>query len=211
MSDPALKTIEHLRMERTTTKRAFSRLANSLVRNHEDMAEEDLKEALSKLTMAAEKVLGVNEDLEAKLLADIEAGLEAGEEAMLSEQQKADLTKTSSDCETKLKTIKNLVQDTLWSSHGALEVLTALQVAESACRNTTAVDLSNKQEAYEFMLTHLQTLARSAKEAHNRWKKWIPSGQKKDLQDRLQELELTVPKLILRKADFILFLALVEV
>ena len=53
------------------------------------------------------------------------------------------------------------------------------------------------------MLTHLRDITRTAKERHDRWKRWIPSDRKKDIQDRLKELDLTIPVLVSRKAEFI--------
>ena len=75
--------------------------------------------------------------------------------------------------------------------------------SQSECKSTAAVDLSMKQEAYDFMLNHLQDLTRTAKERHDRWKRWIPSDRKKDIQDRLKELDFIIPVLVSRKAEFI--------
>lgn len=132
-----------------------------------------------------------------------EAELDTEEEAVLSEQQKADLTKTASDGASKMKEIKHLVQDVLWSNFGENEVLTSLEVAESEFKRTAGVDLSTKQEAFDYMLNHLQDLTRTAEELHDRWKRWIPSEEKKVIQGRFRELDLTIPALVSRKADFI--------
>ena len=70
---------EELKMERTVAKRAFSRLANSLQRTYEDLSEQELENGFNELSKAAEKVLEVNDDLEAKLIADKEAELGAEE------------------------------------------------------------------------------------------------------------------------------------
>ena len=122
---------------------------------------------------------------------------------MLTEQQKADLTNTAIENASKLKEIKHLVQNVLWSNSGANDVFTSLEVAESECKLTAAVDRSTKQEAYDFMLNHLQDLTKTAKGLHDRWKRWIPSDQKRVIQDRLRELDLTVPVLVSMKAEFI--------
>ena len=125
-------------MERTVAKRAFSRLANNLLRTYEDLSEQDLENGFKALTKAAEKVWEVNDDLEAKLIADEEAELDTEGEAVLTEQQKADLTKTASESASKLKEIKHLVQDVLWSNCGANEVLTSLEVTvrvQKHCRS----------------------------------------------------------------------------
>ena len=135
------------------------------------MSEQDLENGFNALTVAAEKLWEVNNDLEAKLIADEEAELDTGEEAVLTEQQKAVLTKTANESAFKLKEIKHLVQDVLWSNFGANEVLTSLEFVESECNHTAAIDLSGKQEAYEFMLTHLQDLTKTARELHDRWKR----------------------------------------
>lgn len=197
------KTVEHLKMERTIAKRAFSRLANSIMRTYEDMSEDDLRESFNRLMKAAERLLEINDDFEAKLIADQEATLGAGEAATLIEQQKVDLTRTAKDCELRLKEIKDVIQETLWSNFGNVELSTALRAAERESQRVTDVQLSGSLAAYDFMLTHLQQLVKTAKEAYNRWKRWIPSDEQKDIQGRIKELELTLPSLVSRKADFI--------
>lgn len=126
-------------MERTIAKRAFARIANSIIRIHEDMSEDDLRESFSKLTKAAERVIESNDDLEARLIVDQEAGLDAGKVAVLTEQQKADLTKTASECQLRQKEAKDLIQQTLWTNFGASELSTALQAAEKACQRIADV------------------------------------------------------------------------
>ena len=57
-------------MERTVAERTFSCLTNKLQRTYEDMSEQDLENGFNALTVAAEKVWEVNDDLGAKLIAD---------------------------------------------------------------------------------------------------------------------------------------------
>lgn len=60
------------------------------------------------------------------------------EEAVPTEQQQADLEKTVSECEGKLKKVKGLIQDTLWSTFGDGEMTIALQAAETECLPSVA-------------------------------------------------------------------------
>lgn len=100
MADEVIgKSAEQLRVERTTAKRAFSRLVNS--RNHKEMVEEELRNNFNKLMQEAERVMEANDDVEAGLIAELEAELDADEEAVLTGQQKADLAKTAKECEWK--------------------------------------------------------------------------------------------------------------
>lgn len=198
-----LKSFEHLKMERTTAKRMFSRLANSIIRTHEEMSEDDLSESFKRLTKAAESVMEINDEMEAVLTADKEAKLDADDVAVLTEQQKADLSKTANECELKLKEVKKLIQETLWSNFGAVELLTALRAAERECQRVTEVKPSGNLEVYEFMLNHLQQLATTAREAYSRWKRWVPPAERKATQSRIEELDFTIPALVSRKAIFI--------
>lgn len=55
MADQAvMKSVEQLKAERTTAKRAFSRLVNSVTRGYTDMTEEELRSSFSRLTKGAE-------------------------------------------------------------------------------------------------------------------------------------------------------------
>ncbi len=54
------------------------------------------------------------------------------------------------------------------------------------------------------MLNHVQELVKTAKEVHNQWKRWVPSDAHRELQSHLRGLELHIPRLVCRKADFIL-------
>lgn len=96
------KSAEQLKLKRTT-KRAFSHLVNNIIRNHEEMSEEELRNNFNKLMQEAEKVKEANDDVEAGLIAELEVELDADEETVLTEQQKADLAKTAKECESKLK------------------------------------------------------------------------------------------------------------
>ena len=91
------KSVEQLKLERTTAKRVFSRLVNSITRSHTDMSEEELRDSFNKLKALGENVMEANDELEAGLIADLEAELET-DEVMLTEQEKADLAKTTNEC-----------------------------------------------------------------------------------------------------------------
>lgn len=67
-----------------------------MLRTYEDLFGQDLENGFNTLTKADEKAWEVNYDLVAKLFADKESEVDAGEEAVLREQQKAHLTKTAS-------------------------------------------------------------------------------------------------------------------
>ena len=56
MSETALKSAEELKMERTVAKRAFSRLANNLLRTYEDLSGQNLENGFNAVTKAAGKV-----------------------------------------------------------------------------------------------------------------------------------------------------------
>ncbi len=107
------KSLDQLKTERTVEKRAFARLINTISRACKDMIEEDLRSSLNKLTKQAEKVMEVNDDLEAGMIAELEAELDADKSAVLTEQQKDDLAKTTSECELKLNETKALLQETM--------------------------------------------------------------------------------------------------
>ena len=205
MADEVIgNSAEQLKVERTTAKRAFSHLVNSIIRNHKEMLEEELRNNFNKLMQEAERVMEANDDVEAGLIAELEAELDTDEEAVLTEQQKADLAKTAKECEQKLKEVKGLIQDTLWGKFGKAELSTSLQTADGTCELAADTSPSNSnQEAYEFMLNHLQKLMETAKETYSRWKRWVPLDEQESFQERLKTLELLVPKLVARKANFI--------
>lgn len=144
-----------------------------------------------------------NDEVEAGLIAELEVELDANEVIVLTKQQRADIAKTANECELKLKEVKGLVQDTLWTNFVYAELSTALQAAETECERAAAMRPDGNQEAYDFILGHLKQLAKSAKEVHGHWKRWVPPDEQEELQDRLKGLELYIPKLISRKADFI--------
>lgn len=126
MADQAAeKLIEQLKVQRTTVKRSFSRLVNSISRTYKDMTEEELKTSLDKLTMEAEKVMAANEDVEASIIAKLEAELDTEEETVLTEQQQADP--------------ENTANDTLWSTFGGGEMSIVLQAAETECERAATI------------------------------------------------------------------------
>ena len=79
----------------------------------------------------------------------------------------------------------------------------ALQAAEAACERVSAVQPNINQEAYEFTLDQLKGLAVTAKDTYGRWKQWAPPETQKELQSHVRGLELQVPLVVSRKADFI--------
>ncbi|KAL3973670.1 mitochondrial-processing peptidase subunit beta [Sarotherodon galilaeus] len=204
MADQAAgKSVEQLKGVRTTAKRSFSRLVNSITRTHEDMTEGELKDSFNRLTTEAEKLMEANDDLEAGFIAELEAKLDTSEAVVLTEQQKVDLVKTANECDLKLKAIKSLVRETLWANFGSAELSTALQAAEAECEHVAAIKPDGNYEVYDFVLGHLKELVGVAKERYSKWKHWIPSSVRRDLQSDLQKLELCIPRLVFRKADFL--------
>ena len=125
------------------------------------------------------------------------------DEVMLTEQQKADLEKTTNECQEKLKEVKRFIQETLWVSFGSSEMSIALQAAEAASERVAAVQPNINQDAYEIMLDQLKGLAVTAKDTYGRWKQWAPPMTQKELQSHVRRLELQVPLMVSRKADFI--------
>nr|XP_017209463.2 uncharacterized protein LOC108181536 [Danio rerio] len=196
------KSLEQLKAKRTVEKRAFTRLANTIFKTCKNMTEMDLQDSLNKLTIQAEKVMEVNDDLEAGMIAEIEANLDTDQSAELTEQQKDDLEKTASDCELKLDEVKVLLHERLWTRYGDVELSTALQVAEAESDRVEAVDPTGNHEAYDFMLSHLQNLIKNAKEMYSKWQRCIPSGDERDFSQRQRGLEANITRLVARKADF---------
>ncbi len=79
---------------------------------------------------------------------------------------------------------------------------TALQVAEAESEQVTAVIPDSNQEAYDYMLTHLQNLVRTARDLYSKWQWCIPSGDERNFCQGLRGLELNVNRLMSKKADF---------
>lgn len=46
----AVKSVEQLKVERTTTKRLLARLVNSITRTYKDMSAKELRDSFNKLT-----------------------------------------------------------------------------------------------------------------------------------------------------------------
>lgn len=195
--------MEQLKAERTSAKRLFSRLVNSILRTHMDMDEEELRESLNNLSLQATKVMEANEDVEAAFIMEGGAELDAEDVPALSSQQKADLEKTARECDQKLKECKDLILKTLWTSFGNPQMSLAFQVAEAECDRVFSVQPCANLEAYDFMLSHLGGLVKAAREAHIRWNRWTPSAEQKDFNSRLRELEICLPKLVSKKSEFI--------
>ena len=196
-----VKGLEELKGERKTAKRLFSRLANNISRTHAEMSAEELKENFKRLTLESSRVMEANDDVEEAYIAGLEA--DAEDVPSLSEQQKADVEKTAGECEQRLKQVKRLMRETLWTKFGEAELSLALQVAESECGRVSSVEPDTSIEAYEFMLQHLESLVKAAKEAHLRWSCWAPPAEQEDFGCRLRELEICLPKLVSRKATLI--------
>ncbi len=58
-------------------------------------------------------------------------------------------------------------------------------------------------EAYDYMLTHLQTFLRAARDLYSKWRRCIPSGDERNFCQGLRGLKLDVTRLSSKKADFI--------
>lgn len=193
------KSLDELKVERTTVKRLFSRLANSITRSHMEMSVEELQENFKKLTLEGSRVMEANEDVEAAYMA--ECNVTTAEE--LNDIQRADIQKTEKECEQQVKEVKLLIRETLWATYGEKELSLALQVAEAECMNISSTQPDITLEAYEFMLTHLEKLVHKAKEAHQNWNRWAPPAEQRDFDCRVRELEVHLPKLVSRKAVLI--------
>lgn len=109
MASGEVKSVQQLKVERTTAKRLYSRLANSILRNHTDMTEEELRDSFCRLIMEAEKVKEANDNVEAGLIAELETETNSAGVPVLTEQQKANIAKTANECELKLKEVKGLI------------------------------------------------------------------------------------------------------
>jgi hypothetical protein len=84
------ETIEQLKSERTVAKRSFTRLRNNIIRTHDSMSEDQLRDSFSKITIAAEKVMETNDEVMAGVIEAEEAKLDEGGSVKLTEQQSAD-------------------------------------------------------------------------------------------------------------------------
>ncbi|KAJ8278530.1 hypothetical protein GJAV_G00088610 [Gymnothorax javanicus] len=197
------KSLEQLKANRTSAKRQFSRLANNIVRMHAIMPEEELRDGFKKLIVEANKVMEANDDVEAQYLAEAELDADPGEVPRLSEQQKADIGKTASECEMKLKELKDLIQKTLWANFGEEELMMAVKAAEEKVKSVISFELGGNKEAFDFMFDYMERLVKRAKELYTQWKCWAPPVEQKDFQLRVRELEQFIPKLMSKKAEFI--------
>ena len=92
--DKMEKSLDDLKVERTTAKRLFSRLANSITRTHTEMSIEELRENLKKLTLESSRVLEANKEVEVAYMT--ESDVATAEE--LGDLLKADLEKTEKNC-----------------------------------------------------------------------------------------------------------------
>ncbi|CAI5671305.1 unnamed protein product [Oreochromis niloticus] len=193
------KSLEELKIVRTTAKRLFSRLTNHIRRTHMDMSVEELQDSFKRLTAEGSKVIDVNEELEAAYITQCEA--EGTPELM--GQQRADVEKTEKECEQKLKEAKHLIRETLWTSYGERELTLALKSAEMECENVSSTQPDTPLEVYDFMLHHLEELVKKAKQAHQTWNRWAPPAERRDCDRRLMELETCLPKLVSGKAALI--------
>ncbi|CAI5659844.1 unnamed protein product, partial [Oreochromis niloticus] len=193
------KSLEELKIQRTTAKRLFSRLTNHIRRTHMDMSVEELQDSFKRLTAEGSKVIDVNEELEATYITQCEA--EGTPELM--GQQRADVEKTEKECEQKLEEAKHLIRETLWTSYGERELTRALKSAEMECENVSSTQPDTPLEVYDFMLHHLEELVKKAKQAHQTWNRWAPPAERRDCDRRLMELETCLPKLVSGKAALI--------
>lgn len=197
------KSLEQLKANRTSAKRQFSRLANNIVRMHAIMPEEELRDSFKKFINEANKVMEANDDVEAQCLAEAEQDADPEVGPRLAEQQKADIGKTASECEMKLKELKDLIQKTLWANFGEEEVTMAVKAAEEKVESVTSFEPGGNKEAFDFMFDYMERLVKRAKELHTQWKCWAPPAEQKDFQLRVRGLEQIIPKLMSRKAEFI--------
>ncbi len=114
---------------------------------------------LKKLTIEVNKVIEDNDDVEAQYLAEVELDADV---PVLNEQQKADIEKTASEREMKLKELRDLIQKTLWTSFGEEELILAVKYAEDEAERVPSIEPSGNKEAFDFMLDHLERLVKTA-------------------------------------------------
>lgn len=192
------EVLVQLKAARTSAKRQFTRLANNVLRMHTVMSEEELKDSFKTLTIEANKVFEANDDVEDQYA--VESQQEGG---ALTDQQRADLEKASSECEEKLTEHKGLIVKTLWAKYGEEELSLAVEAAESEVERVGAIAPSEDKEIFDFMIEHLGELVKRAKDLHTQWKSWAPAEEQQQLQARVRELERALMKLTARKAEFI--------
>lgn len=178
-------TLQQLKASRTSAKRQFSRLANTVTRMHTLMSEEELKDSFTKLTIERSKVIEANDDVKAQYMAENEA------------------EKSATECEKKLEELKDLIQNTLWANYGEDEMTLAVQTAETEADRVMTIEVSENKKAFDFMIEHLRSLVETAKKSLIKWQCWAPPAEQKEFHGRIQNLELILPKLTLRKVDFI--------
>lgn len=188
--------LEQLKAARTTAKRQFTRLANSVSRMHATMTEDELRDSFRKLSIEANKVLEANDDIEAQHTE--ESGADE-----LNEQQKADINKAASDCLKKLDELKDLIFKTAWEKYGEEKLNLAVEAAEEAAERVAAISPSENKAAFDFMIEHLEKLFTTASELNLTWKCWAPPAEQQALQSRMRELRKALPKLTARKAEFL--------
>lgn len=197
------KTIEQLKSEQKVAKQSFTRLRNNIIRTHDSMSEEQLRDSFSKITILAKKVMETNEEVTAGVIEEEETKLDEGESVKLTEQQKADIARTEKEYDEKLKEVGELLGRTLWTKFGD-ELSTAVELAEAEVERVGRVRTDGNLDAYEFRLTHLKMLVESAKKAHCKWQQWVPVEGQREYRSRLKELEHQSTRLVSRKAEFIM-------
>ncbi|KAL1249502.1 hypothetical protein QQF64_020507 [Cirrhinus molitorella] len=204
MAEEALgKTVEQLKKERTSAKSSFTKQANFLRREAHRLIESELKDEFSKLSSEVRKVFETNDDYKAGLLAEIEAKVEDGAEALLSVQQEADFKKAAEDCNTRFDKVSELVQDNLWKRYGQDEVLAAVFTAEKACDRTTSIPVDSiGYKSYGMQLELLMRMVKEATGALLNWERWIPTTERKPLEGRVQKLKELSCELEARKVEF---------
>lgn len=194
------KTVIVLKKERTTAKSSFTKLANFISREANNMLQSELKDEFAKFADRFRSVLEANEDYKMGLEADIKKDDPEGD---LEKQQEADIEETIKEAEVRMEEIKDLVQTNLWARYGKDELKTSILEAEDAIDQADKVPLeSNNLEGYEVHLTHLAERINATISAMSAWEKWIPEVSKDEMDQRLKELRTAHTKLKLRKAQF---------
>lgn len=150
------KLLEPLKASRTTAKRQFSRLVNDIVQMHDISSENELRDGFKKFTIEANKVMEANDDVEAQYFADAEVDADSDAVPVLSKQEKADVGRTASECEMKLKEMQDLIQKALWANFGEEELTMVVKATEEKVENALSSELSGNKEAFDFMLDYLK-------------------------------------------------------
>ncbi|XP_049321149.1 uncharacterized protein LOC111193301 [Astyanax mexicanus] len=198
------KTVDELKRWRTVAKSALTKQANFLSRGGHNLTESELREEFKKLDDAARKVWETNDDYRAGLLAEKEAKAEFGEQVTLEEQIENDIENTVQECKSRLDEGRKIVQTYLWSKYGEAQLLTAIQEAEKACDDATAIPANGTNcDGYDVQLDIVDKLIIEATKALSNWEQWIPEADKVSLGNSVKSFKVIGNRLQARRVEFV--------